>query len=56
MAIQFFVLVGIGAWLGQKLDKLLSTSKPYFTIGLILLFSTGFFYTLIRDLNRKDES
>jgi F0F1-type ATP synthase assembly protein I len=55
MALQFFLLVGVGAWLGQLLDKRLETSKPYFTIILILLFTGGFFYRLVKDLNRTDE-
>jgi membrane protein DedA with SNARE-associated domain len=56
MALQLFVLLAIGAWGGQKLDEMLKTSQPYFTIALILLFTTGFFYKLVKDLNRKDES
>jgi F0F1-type ATP synthase assembly protein I len=56
MAVQLFVLVAVAAWLGQKIDKALETSKPFFTIVLILLFTSGFFYKLIKDLNRKDES
>ena len=56
MAIQFFVLVAVGAWLGQLLDKKLSTKQPYFTILLILLFTAGFFYKLVKDLSRQDES
>ena len=55
MALQLFVLAGAGAWLGQLLDKRLGTSKPYFTIILILLFTGVFFYRLIKDLNRTDE-
>ncbi len=55
MAIQLFVLVGIAAWLGQKIDKRFATSKPYFTIILILVFAGGFFYLLVKDLSRKDE-
>ena len=56
MSIQLFALVGIGAWLGQKTDAYVNTSKPYFTILFILLFTTGFFYKLVKDLGRKDES
>lgn len=56
MAIQLFVLIGVAAWGGQQLDKALGTSDPYFTIVLILLFTTGFFYKLVKDLGRKDES
>ena len=55
MAVQLLVLLGIAAWLGQKMDKWLSTPNPYFTILLILLFTGGFFYRLVIDLNRKDE-
>lgn len=55
MAIQLFVLMAIGAFLGQWLDRRLESSKPYFTILLILLFTAGFFYKLVTDLNRKNE-
>ena len=55
MALQLFVLLAIAAWLGQKIDQKLSSSKPYFTIILILLFTGGFFYRLVKDLTRKDE-
>ncbi len=55
MAIQLFVLMGVAAWLGQLLDKRLATSKPYFTIILILLFTGVFFYRLVKDLSHKDE-
>ena len=55
MAIQLFALVAIGAWLGQKTDAYVHASKPYFTILFILLFTTGFFYKLVKDLGRKDE-
>lgn len=56
MALQLFALLGIAAWLGQKLDKSLNTSDPYFTILFILLFTGGFFYKLVKDLNQKDET
>lgn len=56
MAIQLFVLLGVGAWLGQYLDKKLNTPDPYFTILFILLFTAGFFYKLVKDLGRKDEA
>ncbi len=55
MAIQLFVLVGVAAWLGQKMDKAMATSKPYFTIVLILMFTGAFFYKLVKDLSHKDE-
>ena len=55
MALQLFVLSGVGAWLGQLLDKRFETDKPYFTILLILIFTGVFFYRLINDLKRTDE-
>ena len=55
MAVQLFVLIGVGAFLGQLLDKRFATAKPYFTILLILLFTGVFFYRLVKDLNREDD-
>ena len=55
MAVQLFVLIGVGAWLGQIIDRKLSTPEPYFTIILILLFTGGFFYRLVKELSRKDD-
>lgn len=55
LVFQLFVLLAIAAWLGQKLDAYMKTSDPYFTIALILLFTTGFFYSLIKELSRRDE-
>ena len=51
---QLFILLGVGAWLGQKADKALYT-EPLFTIFLMMLFLTGVFYKLVMDINRKDE-
>lgn len=50
MALQFFLLIAIGAWIGQKLDAWLSTPKPYLTVLCILLFACAFFYKMYRDL------
>ena len=55
MALQLFVLLAVGAWIGQKLDARFNTADPYFTIVFILLFTTAFFYKLVKDLSRKDE-
>jgi hypothetical protein len=56
LAVQLFVLLFAGAWLGRKLDEWLHTPDPYFTILLILLFAGAFFYRLVKELSRKDES
>lgn len=52
MALQFFALIAIAAWGGQKIDEHFSTSKPYFTVVLILFFSTGYFIKLYKDLTK----
>lgn len=52
MALQFFVLIAIAAWAGQKLDDHFNTSKPFITIFLILFFAAGYFIKLYRDLTR----
>lgn len=54
LAIQFFILIAIAAWLGGKADQAMGNTKPWITILLILIFSAGFFYKLMLDLNRKD--
>ena len=56
MAFTLFILLGIAALIGQWLDKKMATPQPYFTIILILLFMGGFFYRLVKDLSRKDET
>jgi len=50
-----FVLLAVGAWLGQRVDKWLHTEEPYFTILFILVFAFAFFYRLVKELSRKDE-
>jgi F0F1-type ATP synthase assembly protein I len=52
MAIQFFAMIAFGAWIGQKLDAYFSTPRPFITIFLILLFSTGYFIKLYKDLTQ----
>ena len=52
MALQFFVLIAIGAWLGQFLDAQFNTAKPFITVFLILLFAVGYFIKLYKDLTR----
>ena len=52
MALQFFVLIAIGAWLGQKLDAHFGTARPYITVICILFLAAGYFYKMYRDLIR----
>ena len=50
MALQFFLLIFIAAWAGQKLDEYFSTPKPYLTVALVIFFSAGYFVKLYKDL------
>ena len=50
MAFQFFVLIFLAAFIGQKLDAHFETSKPFITIFFIIFFTTGYFYKLYKDL------
>ena len=50
MAFQFFVLIALGAWIGQKLDAHFGMPKPYLTIICILFFAAGYMYKMYRDL------
>ncbi|RLD21970.1 MAG: hypothetical protein DRI69_02590 [Bacteroidetes bacterium] len=52
MAVQFFGIIAISAWGGQKLDAYFDTPKPFITIFLILFFSTGYFIKLYKDLTQ----
>ena len=52
MAMQMFVLIGLAAWGGQKLDAYFNTPKPFITIFLILFFTSGYFYKMYRDLTQ----
>lgn len=53
MALQFFAMIAIGAWIGQKLDAYFETPKPFITVFCILLLAGGYFYKMYRDLSQK---
>ena len=53
MAFEMFATVGLGAFIGWKLDKWLKMKTPIFTI-LFLVFFTGIsFYSIIKRLSKK---
>ena len=52
MVLQFFVLMAIGAWIGQKLDAHYETSKPWITLFCILFLAVGYFYKMYHDLTQ----
>jgi len=48
LAFEMMVIMGIGVWLGVKLDQWLNTSFPAFTLGLMILSVIGAIYHAIR--------
>ncbi len=52
MGVQMGITIGIGVWLGQKLDAYYSTTKPYFTVALALLFLISVMYSIIREVSK----
>ncbi len=54
MAIQMGVIISIGAYLGQELDRRLGTEKPYLTVVLSLLAIFVALYLILKDILRKD--
>ena len=52
MALQFFLMIAIGAWVGQKLDAHFQTAKPWITVFCILFLAAGYMYKMYRDLTQ----
>ncbi len=52
MGFQMLAIMLLGVWGGIQLDKLVHTSKPYFTIGLTIIGVILAVYTSIKDLLR----
>lgn len=48
LAFEMMIIMGIGVWLGVKLDQWLSMSFPVFTLGLMILAVIGAIYHAIR--------
>lgn len=53
LATQFFVSIGIGLWVGFKLDDYLSFSTPVFIWILPLLIVVSSLIKIIIDTNKK---
>jgi hypothetical protein len=53
LATQFFVSIGIGLWVGLKLDDYLSFSTPVFIWILPLLIVVSSLIKIIIDTNKK---
>lgn len=50
MAMQMLVTIGVGVFLGLKLDEWVGTKTPWFTIGCSLFFIAAALISLIRGL------
>ena len=48
LAFEIMIIMGIGVWLGVKLDQWLNMSFPVFTLGLMILAVIGAIYHAIR--------
>jgi len=51
LGIQWVVVLLIAAWVGQKFDQWIDTSRPYFTALSSLLALIGVFCSLMRSLS-----
>jgi len=49
LAIQMFVILAIGFFLGRSLDNYFGLEKPYLALTLCFLFLIGIFYKIIKD-------
>lgn len=50
LAMQMLVTIGVGVFLGLKLDEWVGTTTPWFTIGCSLFFIAAALISLIRGL------
>ncbi|OZI06322.1 hypothetical protein BWI93_21175 [Siphonobacter sp. BAB-5385] len=50
LAMQMLVTIGVGVFLGLKLDEWVGTKTPWFTIGCSLFFIAAALISLIRGL------
>lgn len=53
MAMQMLVTIGVGVFLGIKLDEWLETKTPWFTIGCSLFFIMAALVSLIKSLPKN---
>lgn len=52
LGIQMLVSIGVGAWLGLKLDQYLGLKFPLFLITFVFVIFGGLMYQLYRSLNK----
>lgn len=52
LGIQMLVTLGVGAWLGLKLDQYLNLKYPVFLITFVFVLFGGLMYQLYKTLNK----
>lgn len=52
LGLQMMASIGIGAWLGFKLDKYLEFKFPVFLLTFVFLIFGGLMFQLYRSLNK----
>jgi F0F1-type ATP synthase assembly protein I len=55
LAFRMGIMIGLGAFVGQKIDKYLTMSSPIFTIILCLLAIGGSMYMVIREVSQPKQ-
>ena len=50
MAFQLAIVLGVGTFIGIRLDRYFQTDRPYFTVLLALLSLFAGFYLSLKDL------
>jgi F0F1-type ATP synthase assembly protein I len=53
LGLQMLVTIGVGAWLGHKLDQYLQLKFPVFLLMFVFLLFGGVMYQLYRMLNKE---
>ncbi|MBX2895137.1 MAG: AtpZ/AtpI family protein [Cyclobacteriaceae bacterium] len=53
LGLQMLVTIGVGAWLGYKLDQYLQLKFPVFLLTFVFLLFGGVMYQLYRTLNKE---
>jgi ATP synthase protein I len=52
LGLQMLVTIGVGAWLGHKLDQYLELKFPVFLLTFVFVLFGGVMYQLYRALNK----
>lgn len=53
LGLQMLVTIGVGAWLGHKLDQYLALRFPVFLLTFVFVLFGGVMYQLYRTLNKE---